>query len=178
MNTTESNAAALVAHIEAKNAESAAWAAEPLPEGCFRCAAEYSTDPAYWAKWGVFTPYDFDRSCALDEYSDFHKDCYGFRPRNCGDWTLEQLEAAIADLSRYAKSMQEVWAEEAEQEAKWLAEQRAKWEEEQAEWAEEMLLREAEESGDWSSVNAEHRSEYTTEQAPLGSIELAFGIAC
>jgi len=157
MTTTESNAAALTAHIVNANAAAAAWAAQADTEaGEFRCAAEYSTSPEYWAEFGVFTPYDFDRSRALSEYSDYHKECYGFRPCGYSDWTLEQLEAAIADLSRYAESMQEIWAEEAEY------------------YRAQALFETAEHTGDYSAVNAEYRDEYATDQAPLGSVALAF----
>jgi hypothetical protein len=152
MNNNNSNNA-LVAHIVNANAKAAEWVAQADTEaGEWRCAAEYSTDPAYWAELGVFTPYDFDRSLAADSYSDFHKDCYGFRPCGYSDWTLEQLEAAIADLSRYAERMEEIWEKEAEYNR-----------------VQDLLII-AEQTGDYSAINAEYRDKYTTEQAPLGDL--------
>ncbi len=48
--------AELIAHIEARNAETRAWVAA----GPDRWAGEWTTDPAHWAECGVYTVADFN----------------------------------------------------------------------------------------------------------------------
>lgn len=49
--------------------------------------------------WEEYT--DVEQAAVI--YSDCHKDVYGFRPRDTSNWTLEQFEAAQAQLDVDAK---------------------------------------------------------------------------
>lgn len=165
MNTT-SSAAALTAHVEATNAKGQAWAAAAVP-GEFRAAAEYSTSPEYWATFSVFTPADFDRQLAMEDYSDLYKSCHGFRPHGLSAMTMEDLQEGLANLSSYANSMADQWAEQARLDeirfAEWLAEDR---------WNAAIA------HDDFSFVRKDFESLLTdpSTQAPIGSIGFIFKI--
>jgi hypothetical protein len=49
-----------------------------------------------------------DRPATRDDmhqcYSDEHKDAYGFRPRDCGDWTFEDFATGIEQLREEAEA--------------------------------------------------------------------------
>ena len=71
-----------------------------------KVAAEASGDTFYmlpttiWAERGDFANvYEYERSMALGEFSDIHKETYGFRPR--GDYssmTLTDIDAEIHEM--------------------------------------------------------------------------------
>jgi len=82
---------ALQAHIEQTNAKHIARAES---EGWTFYTTTVS-DPAHWARVGIFTIEQYERDALISYISDAHKDAYGFRPRgyNYSDWTVTQLEA-------------------------------------------------------------------------------------
>ena len=82
---------ALQAHIEASNAKHVARAEA---EGWTFYTTTVS-DPAHWARGGVFTIEQYERESLISYISDAHKDAYGFRPRgyNYAEWSIAQLEA-------------------------------------------------------------------------------------
>jgi hypothetical protein len=88
---------ALQAHIEASNAEHVARAES---EGWTFYTTTVS-DPAHWARGGVFTIEQYERESLISYISDAHKDAYGFRPRgyNYAEWSMAQLEAEADRLS-------------------------------------------------------------------------------
>ena len=67
----------LQAHIEAENAVAAAWAAEV--EGRF--AGMVVSDPAHWARYGIYTAYEYEHYMAVTAYVEGHKDIYGVKAR-------------------------------------------------------------------------------------------------
>jgi hypothetical protein len=170
MTTSASNAAALIAHIEAKNAEGAAWAAEAdASKGEWRCAAEYSVSPEYWAEFGVTTPAEFDLYLVHTSLYDYHKEVRGFRP----NWTWVK-SLSLAEAEDYIDSLSAEWEANAEEREA----ENAYYRELEAQWLDDDRIAEAKYTGDWEPVNAAHREEYTTSQAPLGSIGLVLDIAC
>lgn len=105
---------ALQAHIEAENAAFVA-----------RCEAEGATwycttvsDPAHWAKVGIFTIEQYERDSLISYISEAHKDAYGFRPRgyNYSEWSFEALQEE-ADRMSEAASREFQRKEQADQEA-------------------------------------------------------------
>lgn len=76
---TPANHAALLAHIQAKNAETLAWVAEdPKNRGAFTI----SEDLEDWTQDGIHTPEAFEHYMLASAAYDAHKDAYGFKP----DW--------------------------------------------------------------------------------------------
>jgi hypothetical protein len=59
----------------------------------------YMVPTTLWAERGDYANvYEYERSMALGEYSDIHKEERGFRPReDLGNLTLEGIEALISD---------------------------------------------------------------------------------
>ena len=104
---------ALQAHIEADNAE---FKANAEANGAtFICLTV--SDPAHWAEQGVTTIAQFKRQCLLDDYSETHKEAYGFRPKwDFGSATDKQLQReidhAIASIEADMKHEQEMKAQE------------------------------------------------------------------
>lgn len=164
MTTATNNTVApeLIAHIQAENA--ATMARVEANPGSW--AMTVTDDAAHWASYGIFTVEQYERHMAIEGFISFYKDCHGIKPRwmNFDAMSLEEINAGIDDLAAYAESMQDEWAAEEAYMAK-----------KEAEWAEEGRIRDAEATGDFSAVNDEHRDEYVTEQAPLGSLDLLFG---
>jgi hypothetical protein len=88
-------------------------------------------------------------------YSDFHKDVFGFRPRNSTDdqWNSEEwLQSEIDGLHAYLKNLGSTPAgrqqlrvmgfctDDKEADAEWLAAEKREREEEEARWAEAARL--------------------------------------
>lgn len=92
---------ALQAHIEADNAKLVARAEA---EG-WTFYTTMVSDPAHWARGGVFTIEDYERDSLISYISDAHKDAYGFRPRgyNYSEWSLEALQEEADRLSEAAE---------------------------------------------------------------------------
>ena len=88
---------ALEAHLEASNA---ATVARAEAEG-WTFYSTTVTDPAHWARVGVFSIAEYERQDLISYISDAHKDAYGFRPRgyNYAEWSIAQLEAEADRLS-------------------------------------------------------------------------------
>ena len=103
----------LAQYLRERNAATEAWVAED-PNN--RWAGLYTEDLAHWAEIGVLTMRDFLRYEMETQYSDLHKDAYGFRPRgvNLSEWSYEELAEETDRLCRYMESQAE-W--EAEREA-------------------------------------------------------------
>ena len=76
---TSANHAALLAHIQAKNANTLAWVAED-PKN--RCAFTIVEDLDHWTQDGIHTPEAFEHYMLATAAYDAHKDAYGFKP----DW--------------------------------------------------------------------------------------------
>jgi len=123
----------LTQYLADRNASTLAWVAED-PDN--RWAGTYTEDLAHWAEIGVLTVRDLMRYEMECQYSDLHKDAYGFRPRgvNLSEWTYEELVEETDRMFRHMDSQAEYdaeWerqeeAERLEQEAEhaaWLAEQ-------------------------------------------------------
>lgn len=88
---------ALVAHIEALNAEKAAWVAEDPTN---RWAGMITTDVDHWAEYGVFTVEDYERHMIIAGIWDAYKDAYGVRPRGTDfeSMSLEELKEFQASV--------------------------------------------------------------------------------
>ena len=88
---------ALQAHLEASNATTVARAEA---EG-WTFYSTTVTDPAHWARVGVFSIAEYERQDLISYISDAHKDAYGFRPRgfNYAEWSMADLEAEADRLS-------------------------------------------------------------------------------
>jgi len=88
---------ALQAHIEQANAKHIARAES---EGWTFYSTTVS-DPAHWARGGIFTIEQYERDSLISYISDAHKDAYGFRPRGCNysEWTMAQLEEEADRMS-------------------------------------------------------------------------------
>lgn len=81
-----------------QNAKTRAWIAE---DPANRWAGLYPEDLAYWADMGVRTVEDLELFEMTNNYSDFYKDVYGFRPRHdTSSWTREDWKAELDKLSR------------------------------------------------------------------------------
>ena len=87
----------LQAHLEASNAKIVTRAET---EG-WTFYTTTVTDPAHWARVGVFNIAEYERQDLISYISDAHKDAYGFRPRgyNYSEWSISQLEAEADRLS-------------------------------------------------------------------------------
>jgi hypothetical protein len=107
--TVHEHAAELINHIEGRNLKNKEWLNEA--NGEIRIAATYSTCPDYWAKFGVFTPADFDRSVALDELSDAYKEVHGIRPHWMSDLSMEEIQEQMNHLHKDAEAEAELEAE-------------------------------------------------------------------
>lgn len=123
----------LAEYLAERNAATRAWVAED-PDN--RWAGMYTEDLAHWAEIGVLTILDLWRYEMETQYSDLHKDAYGFRPRgvNFSEWSYDELVAETESLMDYMDSQAAYEAEylarqaeiDAEQERErlaWLAEQ-------------------------------------------------------
>jgi len=84
----------LVAHIEAQNAESAAWAAEE--EG--RWAGETVTDPEFWAECGVYTVEDYEKYQLACSISESAKTAYGHK------YWVDYANMSLVELEELADS--------------------------------------------------------------------------
>jgi hypothetical protein len=87
----------LVKHLEAQNAKTQKW----MDENPGSWGGMIVTDPAHWAKYGVYTVEDYQRYQKIRYISDAYKDAYGFRPRGY-DWdnmSMDELKAWSEDLS-------------------------------------------------------------------------------
>jgi len=113
----------LAQYLRDRNAATEAWVAE-APD---RWAGMYTEDLAHWAEIGVLTVRDLMRYEMVTQYSDLHKDAYGFRPRgvNVSEWTYEELVEETARLFRHMESQAEADAQWEIQEAAYRAEQEA-----------------------------------------------------
>ena len=100
-------------YLRERNAATEAWVAED-PDN--RWAGMYTEDLAHWAEIGVLTVRDFMRYEMETQFSDLHKDVYGFRPRgvNLSEWTYEKLVDETDYLMRELE-------EQASYEAEYLA---------------------------------------------------------
>ena len=123
----------LAQYLRERNAATEAWVAED-PDN--RWAGTYSEDLAHWAEIGVLTMRDFLRYEMETQYSDLHKDAYGFRPRgvNLSEWSYEELaeetdrlmcelENQAAYEAEYKARQAEIDAEQERERLAWLAEQ-------------------------------------------------------
>lgn len=64
--------------------------------------SEWREDAAEWARWGIHTAQDWDKSQQWALYSDLYKDRHGIRPSN--NWrnlSLAQIDTLIAELPPY-----------------------------------------------------------------------------
>lgn len=107
----------LAQYLRERNAATEAWVAEDPTN---RWAGTYTEDLAHWAEIGVLTVRDFMRYEMETQYSELHKDAYGFRPRgvNLSEWSYEEL---VEETDR----MYEYMASQAEREAEWQAQEMA-----------------------------------------------------
>jgi hypothetical protein len=123
----------LAQYLRGRNAATEAWVAEDPTN---RWAGMYTEDLTHWAEIGVLTVRDLMRHEMENQFSDLHKDAYGFRPRgiNTSEWTYEELCEETERMCRHMDSQAEADAEweiqeeayRTEQEAEhaaWLAEQ-------------------------------------------------------
>lgn len=108
----------LVTRIRALNAVQLAWVAEDPDH---RCAGLLVEDLAVWASMGVSSVEEFDRYLLVSEYSDAHKDAYGFRSRrDLSSVSNSDLEAELVVLRKYASERAVREAEELALEVEWL----------------------------------------------------------
>lgn len=123
----------LAQYLADRNAATLAWVAE---DPANRWAGTYTEDLAHWAEIGVLTVRDLLRYEMECQYSDLHKEAYGFRPRgvNFSDWTYEELceetdrlwrhaEQEAAYEAEYQARQAEIDAEQELERLKWLVEQ-------------------------------------------------------
>lgn len=123
----------LAQYLRERNAATEAWVAE---DPANRLAGMYTEDLAHWAEIGVLTMRDFLRYEMETQYSDLHKDAYGFRPRgvNLSEWSYEELseetdrlmhelENQAAYEAKYQARQAEIDAEQERERLAWLAEQ-------------------------------------------------------
>ena len=68
----------------------------------------YMLPTTIWAERGDFANvYEYERSMALGEFSDVHKETYGFRPRgDCSSMTLTDIDAVIHELFEHQQAVQ------------------------------------------------------------------------
>jgi len=112
----------VVAHLERKAAARHAQAKE---EGW-----TFYTVPSTFDAERFENVYEYELTMALNEFSDIHKEVYGFRPRvEFHDWTLTDVEARIHELCEQQDALLE---REREQEA--AIERERKQRAEEAEW--------------------------------------------
>ena len=78
---TPANHAALLAHIQAKNAKTLAWVAEDPTN---RWAGTLVEDLDHWTQDDIHTPEAFEHYMLATAAYDAHKDAYGFKP----DWRV------------------------------------------------------------------------------------------
>lgn len=121
----------LAQYLRERNAATEAWVAEAPG----RWAGTYTEDLAHWAEIGVLTVRDFMRYEMECQYSDIHKDAYGFRPRvNLSEMTYDELvedtdrmfhhmEMQVESDAEWQKREEEYRAEQEKEHAAWLAEQ-------------------------------------------------------
>jgi hypothetical protein len=81
----------LKAHIEAENAKAAAWMAE---DPANRLTGMMTSNPDYWATYGIFTVEQYLFSMAKSAYSDSYKSLWGMRPDLSRFTTLAEVESA------------------------------------------------------------------------------------
>ena len=123
----------LAQYLRERNAATEAWVAEDPSN---RWAGLYTEDLAHWAEIGVLTVRDFWRYEMETQYSDLHKDAYGFRPRgvNLSEWTYEelveetdylmtQIEHQAAHEAEHQRLEEEYRAQQEAEYDAWLAEQ-------------------------------------------------------
>jgi len=91
----------LQAHIEAENAKAAAWVAE---DPANRFAGMVTSNPDYWARFGIFTVEKYVFEMAKSNYSDSYKDVYGMRPDLSRFTTLAEIESAQKSVDSEMKS--------------------------------------------------------------------------
>jgi hypothetical protein len=91
---------ALQAHIEAKNAEALAWAAEV--EG--RWTSTVVSDPAHWAEQGITTVAQYDHHMAAMTHYEVYRDIHGIKPRwiDYDSMTTEEIEEELDEMSNGA----------------------------------------------------------------------------
>ena len=83
----------VVAHIERLQAK--------ISEECRAAGATFFMVPTTkWAEQGCYANvYEYERSMALNDFSDTHKEMYGFRPRgDFSHYTLVEIEAMLEEL--------------------------------------------------------------------------------
>lgn len=100
----------LAQYLADRNAATLAWVAE---DPANRWAGTYTEDLAHWAEIGVLTVRDFMRYEMVCQYSDLHKDAYGFRPHyvNFSEMTFEEISEETDRMFRYMDSQAEANAE-------------------------------------------------------------------
>ena len=83
----------VVAHIERLQAK--------ISEECRAEGATFFMVPTTkWAEQGCYANvYEYERSMTLNDFSDTHKEAYGFRPRgDFSNYTLVEIEAMLEEL--------------------------------------------------------------------------------
>lgn len=96
---------ALLAHIKAINAKTAAWVAKDPKH---RIAGLFTEDLSYWQEMthfndtGIQTPEEFDRYMLANEIYDFYKTVYGYRPDfgHLKNMSLADLQKQLDSLNR------------------------------------------------------------------------------
>ena len=92
----------LQAYIEKDNARTQAW----IDEAEGRLSTMLVSDPAHWAKQGVYTVADLLHNRAAADHYDYYKEVHGIRCRwmDYSKLTLEEIESEIWSLSEYASN--------------------------------------------------------------------------
>ena len=75
------------------------WLEENPIEGAW--IGRLTEDPDHWAGYGVRTPEELEKYLLLTDYSEFHKEITGVRPRGTGltmQTPIEEIEAAYDRL--------------------------------------------------------------------------------
>ena len=113
---TSANHAALLAHIQAKNANHMAWVAED-PKN--RCAFTIVEDLDHWTQDDIHTPEAFEHYMLATAAFNAHKDAYGFKPnwREVNALSDSELQEWLDEVL-YPECERQVLEQEADEKAK------------------------------------------------------------
>ena len=107
---------ALLAHIQAKNAQTQAWVAED-PEN--RWAGLLAEDLDHWTQYDIHTPEALDHYILATDAYEAHKDAYGFKPnwREVNGMSDSELQEWLDEVL-YPECKRQVLEQEAAEKAK------------------------------------------------------------
>ena len=99
---------ALVQHIEAMNAKSAAWVAE---DPANRCAGMLTTDAAHWTGYGVTTVAELEKYLLVCDVFEATRSAWGYKP----SWS-HLMAASVESLRKELDSLCDAMRSERERE--------------------------------------------------------------